>query len=115
MKSTTKEWLLIFIGIGAATLAGTLLGLSWKWRDALVYTTLVFAAVLLALRPAWGKQGFWRDFSLIFALHSLIVVLLVQGLPIGPEGFPGLVLTIVGVLESLAVAGLLWRRMGLPK
>lgn len=87
------------------------LGVGRKWEHAIVYTTvLVFTAVIMALRPAWGRKALWQNLVPVFLLHVLAVVVIEQSLPPGSEGPHGLPLTAAGMAEGVLIAGVLWKR-----
>lgn len=85
-------------------------GLSQKSENAIVYTIIVFAAVIIGLRPAWGRKAFRRGLALTFLLHLLGVGIVFYVLPSGREGLHGLPLVIAAMIEALLLAGVLWKR-----
>jgi hypothetical protein len=108
---TILEWLLI-LGVTALAIAvSELIGLPHHWKDAAVYTVVVFAVVILALRAAWDRAAFWRSLALVFAGHTIVVLVAVQALPHGRLGFPKLLLIPIGGVEGVLIAALLRRRM----
>ena len=56
---TFWEWVTIFLGLAAAIGFSKVAGLSPKWEHATAYTVIVFAVLIIALRPAWRKPLFW--------------------------------------------------------
>jgi hypothetical protein len=109
-KFRVGEWVVIF-GVGAVTVATTeLLHLSPPEEHAIVYTAIIFAIVIVTLRPLWGYKTFWWGLVAIFGLHTLAMIVLEQGLPVIARGFHGIPLTIAGMIESVLIAGALWRR-----
>lgn len=109
-RVTVGEWL-----VGGAVLVFTVaatefLGASLKWENAIVYTVLVFTALIIGFRPAWGRKAFWRDLLHVFLLHVLGVVIIYHVLPSGREGLHGLPLVAVGMVEVFLVVGVLWKR-----
>lgn len=109
-KLSIGEWVAIF-GVGALAVATTeFVGVGQKWEHAIVYTILVFTAVIVALRPAWRRKTFWQNLLLVFLLHILAVAVIEQSLPPGSEGPHGLPLTAAGMVEGVLIVGVLWKR-----
>lgn len=104
------EWVVAFGIVALAVAATEFIGVSQKWEHAVVYTALVFTAVIIALRPAWGRRAFWQNLVLVFLLHVLAIAVIGQSLPPGSPGPHGLPLTGAGMAESVLVAGLLWKK-----
>lgn len=77
--------------------------------NAIVYTVIVFTAVIIPLRPAWGRIKFWRNLAPIFLLHVLAVVVIEQSLPSSSEGPHGLPVVAAGMAEAVLIAGVLWK------
>jgi hypothetical protein len=103
------EWIVLF-GLGVVAIGATeILGLPQRREDAIVYTVLVFATVVITFRPAWGRKAFWLNLAFIFALHVIAVVVILQVSP-GPRSLPWLLLTGIGMAESVAIGGILWNR-----
>jgi hypothetical protein len=107
------EWLLLFGLTAIAIVLTKLLGLRGRWSDAVIYTVVVFTVVIQMLRPAWDRPILWRSLSLIFALHVIGILIVVEVMPRSWRGIPGLLMTIVGVTEGLVVVALLWKKAGL--
>ncbi len=73
-KSTILE-LVIFWGLSiCAVAASEVIGLNQLWKDGVVYTVIVFAAIGTALRPAWGRKSFWTSLALIFVGHTIVLL-----------------------------------------
>jgi len=106
----TWQWVTLWGVVGAAFAVSELLRLSQKWEDAIVYTVTVFAVVIVVLRPAWSRPAFWQNLLAVFALHLFAITLLIQIVPIGRFGIPKLLLIGAGMLECLAIGGILWKR-----
>jgi len=110
-KSTILE-LVIFWGLSiCAVAASEVIGLNQLWKDGVVYTVIVFAAIGTALRPAWGRKSFWTSLALFFAGHTIVLLVVLQALPPRRFGIPKLLLIPLGSIESVFIAGFLWRRM----
>jgi len=110
-KSTILE-LVIFWGLSiCAVAASEVIGLNQLWKDGVVYTVVVFAVVITGLRPAWGRKSFWSSLALIFAGHTIVLLAVLQALPPRRFGIPKLLLVPIGGIESVFIAGVLWKRM----
>ncbi len=105
------KWLILLGALGLAIMASKLIGLSPQWQDAAVYTVIVFVAVILALKPAWGRAAFWRSVALTLAGHAIVLLIAVQALPHTRFGFPKLLLIPIGLVETFIILAFLWRRM----
>jgi len=110
-KFAILEWV-IFLGLSiCAVAAAELIGLNQLWKDGVVYTVVLFAAIATALRPAWGRKSFWTSLALIFAGHTIVLLVVLQALPPRRFGIPKLLLIPVGTIEGLFILGMLWKRM----
>ncbi len=110
-KSSILE-LVIFWGLSiCAVAASEVIGLNQLWKDGVVYTVIVFAAIGTALRPAWGRKSFWTSLALLFAGHTIVLLVVLQALPPRRFGIPKLLLIPLGSIESVFVGGMLWKRM----
>ncbi len=109
------EWAILF-GVTAAAIATTdVVGLSQRWEDAVVYTVALFAIVIMALRAAWRRPGFWQNLLLVFALHVVGIAVLISVLPLGTFGVPKIFWSISLIVEALLVGSVLWKRVAAAK
>ena len=113
-KSTILEWVII-CGLTACAIAVSEAGgLTPLWKDAVVYTIVVFAVVLTTLRPPWRRREFWQSLAAVFIGHALILLwalLVLQEFPARrPFGMPKLLLIPLGSVESVFIGGMLWKR-----
>jgi hypothetical protein len=108
---TIREWVIILGLTASAVGVSELFGFAQEWKDVLVYTVVVFAVVLTALRPAWGRKAFWSSFALVLAGHVVIVLVSLHALPPGRFGIPKLLLVLLGGIEGVLIAAILRRRM----
>src|SRR5258708_35722543 len=110
-KSAILEWV-ILLGLTACAIAASeVIGLNQLWKDAVVFTIVVFAAVITGLRPAWGRKSFWSNLALIFAGHTIVWLVMLQALPPQLFAIPKLLLVPIGGIESVFIAGILWKRL----
>jgi hypothetical protein len=110
-KSSILEWV-ILLGLTACAIAASeVIGLNQLWKDGVVYTVVVFAVVITGLRPAWGRKSFWSSLALIFAGHTIVLLMVLQALPPRRFGIPKLLLVPIGGIESVFIGGMLWKRM----
>ena len=109
-KVSIWEWVVVFGLTALAVAVAEFLGVSDKWENTIVYTVIVFTAVIIALRPAWGRRPFWQTLLPIFLLHCLAVVVVEQSLPSTSAGPHGLPLDAAGMAEGLLICAVLWKR-----
>jgi hypothetical protein len=110
-KSTILEWV-ILLGLTACAIAASeVIGLNQLWKDGVVYTVVVFAVVITGLRQAWGRKSFWSSLALIFAGHTIVLLVVLQALLPRRFGLPKLLLVPIGGIESVFIGGMLWKRM----
>ncbi len=77
---------------------------------AIGYTVIVFASLVMALRPAWRRWRLWGDLAMLLGLHVALVVPVVALLDSRSIRLNWVVaLPFVG-LELLLFLGVLWRR-----
>ena len=110
-KSTILE-LVIFWGLSICVVAASeLIGLKQLWKDGVVYTVVLFAAIFTSVRPAGGRKSFWTSLALIFTGHTILLLVVLQALPPRRFGIPKLLLIPVGAIEGVFILGMLWKRM----
>jgi peptidoglycan/LPS O-acetylase OafA/YrhL len=114
-KSTILEWVII-LGLTVCAIAvSEVVGLTPLWQDAVVYTVVVFAVVLTALRPPWGRREFWQSLAAVFIGHTFVLLLALMVLQEFPAprrfGMPKLLLVPVGAVECVFVGGMLWKKI----
>jgi hypothetical protein len=107
-KSAILEWAILLGLTACAIVVSEVIGLNQPWKDGVVYTVVVFAVVITALRPAWGRQSFWSSLALIFAGHMIVLLVLLEAMP--SRRF-GLLLVPVGGIEGIFITAVLWGRM----
>jgi hypothetical protein len=106
-KFATLEWV-IFLGLSTgAVVASEVIGLNQLWEDGVVYTVVLFAAIALALRRAWGLVSFWRTLALIFAGHMVALIVVIQELSPRRFGIPKLLLIPAAAIEFVFIASML--------
>jgi hypothetical protein len=109
-RPTVGEWLLVGAILVFTVGATEFLGATQKLENAVVYTVLVFTALIIALRPMWGRRAFWHDLVLVFLFHLLGVVIVYHVLPLGTQGLHGLPLVEVGLVELTLLISVLAKR-----
>lgn len=110
-RITIVEWVIVLGLTACAVAASEMIGLKQLWEDGVVYTVIVFAAVLIALRPAWGRKSFWTSLAFVFSGHTIALLVVLQELPDRRFGIPKLLLIPVGAIEIVFILGILWKRM----
>jgi hypothetical protein len=110
-KFAILEWV-IFLGISSCAVAASeVIGLKQLWEDGVVYTVVLFAAIGTALRPAWGRRSFWGSLALIFAGHTIVLLVVLQVLPPRRFGIPKLLLIPLGAIEGIFILWMLSKKM----
>jgi len=110
-KFAILEWA-IMLGLTACAIAASeVIGLKQLWKDGVVYTVVLFAVIVTSLRPAWGRKSFWTSVALIFAGHTIVLVMVLQALAPRRFGIPKLLLIPIGAIEGVFITGVLWKRM----
>lgn len=108
-----EGWILVAIAAGMGLLSAWLADshqLNENMAKAATYTVIVFAALVMALRPAWRRLRLWVDLLVLFVLHVALGLLLVNFFDSHSIRLSWvLALPFVG-LELLLFLGLLWRR-----
>jgi hypothetical protein len=90
-------------------------GLSQRWADAIVYTVVLFGTIVIASRMGWHRHRFWRLLLLVFAVHVLALIVVMQALASTWHGIPGLMMLGVGTAEGLVILAILWKKTVAPK
>jgi hypothetical protein len=108
-----EGWILLAIAAGMGLLSAWLADsrqLSENTAKMTTYTVIVFASLVMALRPAWRKLRVWIDLVVLLILHVALVLPLANFLDSHSIRLSwALALPFVG-LELLLFLGLLWRR-----
>jgi hypothetical protein len=106
-------WILVAIAAVMGLLAAWLADshyMSENTATTATYTVIVFAALMMALRPAWRRLRLWFDLLLLFVIHFALALRLAQFLNSHSIRLTwALALPFVAV-EFLLFLGLLWRR-----
>jgi hypothetical protein len=110
-RSAFLEWVIFGVLCISVVVACEMIGLKQLWEDGIVYTVVVFAAIVTASRAAWGRKSFWTSLALIFAGHTIVLLVVLQALPPRRFGMPKLLLVPVGVIEGVFILVILWKRM----
>jgi hypothetical protein len=109
-KFAILEWAIFFGLLVCAVAAVEVIGLKQPWKDGVVYTVVLFAAIVTSLRPAWSRKSFWTSLAVILAGHMIVLVVVLQSLPPRRFGIPKLMLIPVGAIEGVFILGILWKR-----
>jgi hypothetical protein len=110
-KFAILDWGIVLVLSACAVAASEAIGLKQVWEDGAVYTVVLFASVVTALRPAWRRASFWNSLALIFVGHLILLVAVLGALPPRRGGIPKLLLIPLALIEGILIVGLLWKRM----
>ena len=108
-----EGWILVAIAAGMGLLAAWLADshqLSENLAKAATYTVIVFASLVMALRPAWRRLRLWIDLLGLFVLHIALVLPLLRLLDSHSIRLNWAVALPFVAIELLLFLGLLWRR-----
>ncbi len=108
-----EGWILVAIAAGMGLLAAWLADshqLSENLAKAATYTVIVFASLVMALRPAWRRLRLWIDLVGVFVLHTALVLPLLRLLDSHSIRLNWAVALPFVAIELLLFLGLLWRR-----
>lgn len=112
----SREWsfgngLLVVFLIGiVGWLVSSKFQVSPNWEDALILTLVLFSSLAISLRPAWSNPLLWRDLTVAFVLHALILAAIVEIFIANSMKIKGFERTIVVVVEGIIILSILWRR-----
>ena len=108
-----EGWILIAVaavmGFLAAWLADTHY-LSENMATVAAYTVIIFACLIMALRPAWRRLRFWFDLFVLFVLHVVLILRLTSFLDSHSIRLTWVLALPFVAVEVLLFLGLLWRR-----
>jgi hypothetical protein len=108
-----EGWILVAIAAGMGLLAAWLADshqLSENMAKAATYTVILFASLVMALRPAWRRLRLWVDLVVLLVLHVALVLPLANLLDSHAIRLNWAVALPFLALELLLLLGLLWRR-----
>src|ERR1700754_4956595 len=89
-KSLIGQWSVIIAGVASLVVLAEFFDIDIEGivRDAIIYTVIVFAVVIVALRPAWRCRGFWMNLTLLLSGHIILLLVVIQVLPPSRAGVP---------------------------
>jgi hypothetical protein len=108
-----EGWIVVAIAAGMGLLATWLADshlLSDNMAKATTYTVIVFASLVIALRPAWRRLQLWGDLVTLLVLHVVLVLPLVNLLDTHSIRLNWAIALPFVAFELLLFLGLLWRR-----
>jgi hypothetical protein len=108
-----EGWILVAIAAGMGLLAAWLADthhLNENLTKAATYTVIVFASLVMALRPAWRRLRLWVDLGGLLVLHVALVLPLINVLDSHSIRLNWAIALPFVALELLLFLGLLWRR-----
>lgn len=111
MKTTSGvsfwQWAVVFGAMAAAIGITEKIGVSQKWQDVAVFTTILFSTVALMLKRFWRFGSFWVWLFLLLAVHLSVLEMVLKSIQIGRFGIPGLVMTAITFMEAIVMAALI--------
>ena len=105
------EWAVVLFPSLFVVILAKVMGLNALWKDGVVYTVVLFAAIISVERSAWRRTAFWKSLALILGLHTLILFSLLQMLTPNRFGMPKLLLIPSAVVEGIFILAILRNRM----
>ena len=99
-KFAILEWGVVLVPSLAAVVLTNVIGLNALWKDGVVYTVVLFAAIISAERSAWRRSAFWKSLALILGTHTFILFSLLQLMTPNRFGMPKLLLIPFAVVEG---------------
>jgi len=109
-RASIGEWIAVIVAVGIAVAVSEFLGISVKWENAITFTVLLYAVVLISTRPVWSRGTFWQDLVALFLFHCMILAGIEESLPatsLGPRGLPMVGAT---TAEGILLVVVLWVR-----
>lgn len=106
-------WILAAFALGMGGLAAWLADshhLSENITRAGAYTGVVFASLVMALRPAWHRPRLWIDLAVLLVLHVALFLPLINVLDSHSVRLNWAMALPFVAIELLLLLSLLWRR-----
>jgi hypothetical protein len=113
-KFAFLEWAVFLALSVCAVVACEVIGLNQLWEDGVVYTVVVFAAILTTIRSVWGRKPFWKGLALTFIAHTMVLVAVLHELSPRRFGVSKFLLVPIGAIEGVVIGGILWKTMKTP-
>lgn len=110
-KFAILEWAVVLLPSLFVVILAKVIGLNSLWKDGIVYTVVLFAAIISVERLAWRRTAFWKSLALILAAHTLILFSLLQMLTPNRFGMPKLLLIPFGLVEGVFILVIVRKRM----
>lgn len=108
-----EGWILVAIAAGMGLFSAWLADshqLSENTAKTTTYTVIVFASLVMALRPAWRRLRLWVDLVILLVLHVALVLPLLNFLDSRSIRLNWAMVLPFAALELLLCLGVLWRR-----
>jgi hypothetical protein len=106
-------WISVVLGVGLGFFTAWVsdsCGVGENKARAIAYTIIVFACAAMALRPAWGRLQLWVDLVVLFALHTALVVTVLNLLDARSIRLNWALALPFVIVELFLMLGVLWRR-----
>lgn len=98
------EWVTLVVLAAITIFISERIGVREKWENAAVYTVVLFAIVIFALRNLWQLGRFWATLLIAFVLHLSLLWPIVKAIPAEWDGIPGYYMISGGIVEGCAIA-----------
>jgi len=99
------QWCVVLGATAAAVAITEKIGIVQAWQDIIVFTSLLFATVIVILRPYWKSPYFWIGLLLILIVHLWSANLILDSFPPGRFGLPSVLMGGVSFVEALVILG----------
>ena len=110
-KFAILEWAVVLLPSLFVVVLAKVIGLNALWKDGVVYTVVLFAAIISVERSAWRRSAFWKSLALILGAHTFILFSLLQLMTPNRFGMPKLLLIPFAVVEGAFILAILRKRM----
>jgi hypothetical protein len=80
-----------------------------NWQDLVIYSMLLFSALIAIFRPDWHKTEFWQSLSTMFVLHAFVFLIFGEAWP-RTNRIPKLTLSAVILVETMLMLVFIWKK-----
>ena len=105
------KWIAACAATGLSMIVAEYLNLNHATESVCIFTTLLFAALILFYQDQWDEFRFWRDLLAVFILHIIAASVILQSIA-STKWLPGLVMTVGSMIEAAGIIILFDKRSG---